>query len=68
MGEGCGSFQVLRWQRSRFCVGEGHCVEWAYGDGCVYLRNSRKPEYFLSLSLEAWRGLITGIRSPLAAF
>ncbi|MFD1367068.1 DUF397 domain-containing protein [Actinoplanes sichuanensis] len=66
MGDGLGPCDGLDWQRSRFCVGEFHCVEWAYGDSCVYLRNSQKPDLYLCLTPAAWRCLILRIRSAWA--
>jgi hypothetical protein len=63
MHDSCGPYSGLNWRRSRFCVGDGHCVEVAYGDGCVYLRNSQSPDHCLCLTQDAWQSMIACLRS-----
>jgi hypothetical protein len=50
------------WRKSSRCEG-GHCVEVAFRDGGVAMRNSTVPDLQLQLSVDAWRSLVAGLRA-----
>lgn len=54
---------AVGWRKSARCVSDNHCVEVADLGGTVGLRNSRLPEVSLSLSEQAWRDLIAGVKA-----
>jgi uncharacterized protein DUF397 len=53
------------WQRSSRSSGNGQCVEWAYLDDAVAVRNSREPEGpVLVFTLEEWRAFVEATHRP----
>jgi hypothetical protein len=59
------------WRRSRFCVGDGHCVEVsvAAGGAQVRMRNSTAPETVLVFDADDWGEFLDAIKDgqvPLA--
>jgi hypothetical protein len=53
------------WQRSRSCVGEGHCVEVSVvNNGAqVRMRNSTTPETVLVLNADGWRSFLDAVKA-----
>ena len=52
----------LVWERSSFCA-NGTCAEIASDGEFVYLRNSREPGNVITLDLDEWAALRSGIRN-----
>lgn len=52
------------WRRSRYCVGEGHCVEWSVvaGGAQVRMRNSTAPETVLVFDADEWRTFLGAVQ------
>lgn len=51
------------WRRSRYCVGEAHCVEVADLDGYVGLRNSQAPALTLVFDKAEWRTFVDAVKA-----
>jgi len=53
------------WQRSRFCVGDGHCVELSVvgGNSQVRMRNSTAPDTVLVFDADQWRNFIDAVKA-----
>ncbi len=53
------------WRRSRYCVGESHCVEVAVIDGGagIGLRNSRSPGTVLTFDGAQWQEFVDSLKS-----
>jgi len=51
------------WRRSARCVSDHHCVEVADHGDTVGLRNSRRPEFSLTLSKKAWQSFRDGLKA-----
>ena len=55
----------VEWRRSRFCVGEGHCVEWSVVDGGtqVRMRNSTAPGTVLVFDADEWHNFLDAVQA-----
>ena len=53
------------WRRSRFCVGDGHCVELSVvgGGAQVRMRNSTAPDLVLVFDADAWRSFLDAVKA-----
>jgi hypothetical protein len=51
------------WRRSRYCVGESHCVEVAVMDGGIGLRNSTSPGSVLTFDGVEWKNFVDSLKS-----
>jgi hypothetical protein len=53
------------WRRSRFCVGDGHCVELSVGGAGtqVRMRNSTAPETVLVFDADEWDEFLVAIKA-----
>jgi hypothetical protein len=53
------------WRRSRFCVGDGHCVELSVvaGGTQVRMRNSTAPETVLVFDADEWNQFLDAVKA-----
>ena len=51
------------WRRSRYCVGESHCVAVAVVDGDVLLCNSKSPGTVLAFDGAEWQNFVDSLKS-----
>jgi len=56
------------WLRSTRCVSDHHCVEVAGLGKTVGLRNSQRPELFLTFPVQAWHDFLDGIEAGVFGF
>jgi hypothetical protein len=51
------------WHKSSFSL-NGDCVEWAFDEAYVYIRNSRNPaNCSLQFTVSEWRAFVAAIKS-----
>jgi hypothetical protein len=53
----------LVWRKSRSCDSAA-CVEIAFADEVVLIRNSNDPGLRLTISRHEWRAFVRGLRGP----
>ena len=51
----------LRWRKAKQCAGSS-CVEVAWADSQVLLRDSKDPGVVLSFTVEEWEAFVGGVK------